>query len=260
MTTPPSMQLPGSFATPSPAPVYVDGVAIRPLGPVVVPAGSKPNPGGPSIAPGGTQTKPAQGFWSTQLRPAGDPTFEQLTISLAQARLISYITLDISHFPLSATLWWWDGDAWDQVAHPNGTPLEWLMTASVPAVVDNPAALNAGQNPYHYGNGHWFHHDNKIFPVTTARLLIRMQRLAQTSGHQKFPVSPQGKPVPYPLGIRNLDFGMRLLSCADAPYALRDPQVLSLRQPFTTSSDVKGSPVQVAIRENRASDLLRGPS
>lgn len=243
MTTP----LPGAFAIPGVSTVYIDGVLIEPVGPPGAGVPSKPSP----------VSQSSQDFWSTDLRPAGDPTWEQLSVSLAQPRLISYISLDLPHFPHRAVFYYWDGEAWAPAARANGAPLEILTVGSVPAVVNNPAALGAGQNPYHYGAGHWVHHDEDIAAVTTIRLLVRLARLSQGSGTQKFPVNPYGQYAPYPLGVRNLDFGTRLRDCDDAPYALRDPEVLTLRQPFITSTDVAGSPVQVVIRENRACDLFR---
>jgi hypothetical protein len=245
--TPPTITLPGAYSIPSIAPVYVDSIPIGPLTPPPVP-----------ITPVTSRQQNSQDFWSSDLRPAADPGTEQLVVSLGQRRPVNYITLDLAHFPHLATFWFWDGEAWSQAARRNGAPLEILTTGSVPAVVDNPAALAAGLNPYHYGAGHWVHNDEDLTSVTTSRVMVRLKRLSQGTGSEKFPVNPHGKHVPYPLGVRNLDLGLRLVDCDDAPQMLRDPEVLSLRQPFATSTDVKGSPIQVAIRENRASDLLRG--
>lgn len=238
--TAPAVQLPGAFPIPSVAPVYADGI---PLGKVTPPHIVKVT---------------GQDFWSSPVREAGDPHTEQVTISLGQARLINYIALDVAHFPHVLTAWWWDGSAWSPLMANAGTPLRIITTGSVPSVVDNPAARSVGVNPWHYGAGHWVHHDESVVPVTTTRLMLRLTRLARTGGSQKFPVSPQRRFVPYPLGLRNLDFGSRMLSSSDVPATPRDPSTLSLRQPFTTTVDVNGSPVQVALRENRACDLLRG--
>lgn len=257
MTTPTPqisvLQLPGSFTIPGVAPVYVDAIPVNPGGPNKPPV----NPGGPNKPPPPRQ-QGSQDFWSTDLRPAGDFTVEQLVVTLAQARPLNYIALDVAHFPHSVSFYFWDGARWSQIARANGAPMQIITTGSVPAVVDNPAALFAGLNPYHYGAGHWVHHDEDLVQVATSKLMLRLRRFAQSTGIEKFPVNPQGVQVPYPLGIRNMDFGLRLRSCDDAPYTLRDPVTLSLRQPFATSQDVKGSPLQVGIRENRACDLLRG--
>lgn len=239
MTTP-SVRLPGAFAIPSAAPLYIDGI---PAGEVTV----------PSARVSGTQD-----FWSSQPRLPGDPAAEQLTVTMSQQRLINYITLDLPRFPHTMAVYWWDGAQWQPVNGNNGAPLRIITTGSVPAVVDNPAALHARMNPYHYGADHWVHHDEQIQPVLTSRLLLYAVRHTVTTGRQQFPVNPQGKQVPYPLGVRNLDFGSRILSSADVPPTTRSPVTLTMREPFTTTVDINGSPVQVAVRENRASDLLNG--
>jgi hypothetical protein len=237
--TTPGIQLPGNFAIPVIAPVYVDGIPVGQAG-----------------APGAS-TAGTQDFWSTQPRLAGDSTAEQLTVTLGQQRLVNYIALDLPHFPHTVTFYWWDGSQWQPVNGNSGAPLTVITSGSVPAVVDNPAALNARQNPYHYGAGHWVHYDEQVQPFTASKLLLCAVRPAPAAGMQ-LPVNPAGAVVPYPLGVRNLDFGSRMLSAADVPPALRSPVTLSMRQPFTTTTDVNGSPVQVAMRENRASDMLNG--
>lgn len=241
MTTPsfPSLQLPGSFSIPSLAPVYIDGV---PIGVAGTPS---------------SRVSSSQDFWSSQLRPAGDPTYEQLVVTLGQSRLVNYIALDVPHFPHVMTFWWWDGVRWQPVNGTNGSPLAIITSGSVPAVVDNPAALSARMNPYHYGAGHWVHHDEAIQPVTTSKLMLRCIRPAPAA-HMQLPVNPARKHVPYPLGARNLDFGCRVLAREDVPPTQRDPYTQSARLPFTTTIDVNGSPVTVAMRENRAGDMLSG--
>jgi hypothetical protein len=238
MTTP-AVRLPGAFAIPSVAPVYIDGIPAQKIIPTPIPKVS------------------GQDFWSSPVRPAGDPHVEQLTVSLGQARLVNYVSLDVAHFPHTLQAYWWNGATWSPLMANPGTPFRIITTGSVPAVVDNPAARGVGLNPWHYGAGHWVHHDESVVPVTTTRLLLRLKRLART-GSQSFPVNPQRKFVAYPLGVRSMDFGSRMLSSPDVPATPRDPVTLSQRQPFTTTVDVNGSPVQVALRENRACDLLRG--
>jgi hypothetical protein len=238
MTTP-SIQLPGSFGIPVAAPVYVDGIPLSFIG---VPS---------------ARSSSSQDFWSTQPRMAGDPAVEQLTVTLGQQRLLNYVSLDLPHFPHTVTFWWWDGALWRPVIGSGGVPLAIVTSGSVPAVVDNPAALSARLNPYHYGAGHWVHYEEQVQPVTTSKLMLRAARPAPVA-HMQLPVSPARRPVPYPLGVRNLDFGCRILSASDVPPAPRSPVTRSARQPFTTTVDVNGSPVQVALRENRASDMLAG--
>jgi hypothetical protein len=230
---------PGTFAIPYAAPVYIDGIPAA------------------SAAGAASAAQPQQRFWSSQPRYAGDQTAEELVISLGQARYVNYVSCELPHFPHAAYFWWWDGAQWQYLTTPSGMQLMIITSGSVPALVESAAALNAGMNPYHYGNGHWVKHDEPIVPVTTSKILVHMLRPASQAG-QQVPCNSAGAPVPYPLGCRNFDLGCRVTQRSHVPATLRNPVTLSQRQPFTTSSDVNGSPVQVAVRENRAADLLQG--
>jgi hypothetical protein len=236
MTTP-ALQIPGSFPTPAVAPVYIDGIPA-------------------ALATPPTTQQSSQDFWSSQPRYSYDPTAEELTVSLAQERTLNYVSLDLPHFPHQVWFWWWDGAEWQPLLTASGAQLTITTAGSVPAIVDNPAALGAGLNPFHYGAGHWVHYDEQVAQVSTSKLLLHAVRLSLPGS--QVPVGPTGSPSPYPLGVRGLDFGLRVLSADDVPYTQRSPLTVTMRQPFTTSSDVNGSPVQVAARENRACDLLAG--
>jgi hypothetical protein len=230
---------PGSFGIRATSPVYIDGI----------PAGS--------VTPAASSSQSQQRFWSSQPRYAGDPAAEELIVSLGQPRYVNYVSLELPHFPHACYFWWWDGADWQYLTTPSGMQLMIITSGSVPALVESAAALAAGMNSYHYGAGHWVKHDEPIVPVTTSKILIHCLRPASAAA-QQVPCNPHGQPVPYPLGCRNFDLGCRVTQKSHVPATLRDPVTLSQRQPFTTSSDVNGSPVQVAVRENRAADLLQG--
>jgi hypothetical protein len=234
-----TLPVPGGFAIPATSKVYIDGIPAE------------------SVTPVSSAAQSQQRFWSSQPRHAGDETAEELVISLGQPRYVNYVALELPHFPHAAYFWWWDGADWQYLTTPSGMQLMIVTSGSVPGLVDSPAALGAGLNPYHYGAGHWVKHDELIVPVTTSKILVHCLRPASPSGHQ-VPCNAAGQPVPYPLGCRNFDLGCRVTRRSHVPHTLRDPVTLSQRQPFTTSSDVNGSPVQVAVRENRAADLLQG--
>lgn len=230
---------PGSFAIPATSPVYIDGIRAEDV--------DRPT----------SRVQPHQRFWSSEARHAGDDIAEEFIVSLGHERYCNYVSLELPRFPHACYFWWWDGEDWQFLLTPSGMQLMIITTGSVPALVENAAALGAGVNPYHYGNGHWTRHDELIVPVTTSKILVHCLRPASGAG-QQLPCDPHGNPVPYPLGCRNFDVGCRVTHRNHVPPRLRDPVILSQRAPFTTSSDVNGSPVQVAVRENRAADLLQG--
>jgi hypothetical protein len=230
---------PGAFAIPATSPVYIDGIEAK------------------DVTPDASSHQSQQRFWSSQPRHAGDQTAEELVISLGQSRYVNYVSCELPHFPHAAYFWWWDGAEWQYLTTASGMQLMIITSGSVPALVESAAALNAGVNPYHHGAGHWVKHDELIVPVTTSKILVHLLRPASQSG-QQVPCNPHGQPVPYPLGCRNFDLGCRVTRRSHVPPTRRDPVTRSQRLPFTTSSDVNGSPVQVAVRENRAADLLQG--
>lgn len=199
----------------------------------------------------------SQRFWSSQPRLPSDSTPDSLVISLSRPRLINYVTMDLAHFPYTLTVSWWDGAEWQPaLSQAGGVQVTYAINGSIPAAVNNPAALQAGLNPYHFGAGHWLHQDDMIQPVTTDRLLFQAVRGTVTQG--PYPLTPLGTLSPYPVGIRNLDFGYRVRTIDDVPYMPRSASALTERQPFTTNIDVHGSPITVGLRENRASNLLQG--
>src|SRR5260370_2778629 len=243
----PGIVIPGTLATPVVAPVYGDGI---PAASVSLPGSSVTSPGRATVA---------QKFWSSVPRPGGDLNEENLVITLSKADYINYIHLEIPHFPHQAQIFWMDSSGkWQPVRLPSGAVLSYTVSGSVPAVVSNAAALSLGLNPYHYGAGHWLPHDDMIQPVSTAQLLIVLTRENSLPGSGTFPVDPSGHLAPYPLGIRNVDFGYRARTSTDIPWTPRSAAVVTERASFATATDLRGSPVQIAVRENRASELLAG--
>jgi hypothetical protein len=237
----PTVTLPGSIGIPAVAPLYVDGVPAA----SVIPAKPKP--------------VDTQRFWSTQVRQAGDTTWENMVVTLAKKKTINYLFFEVPHFPHDLHVHYWDKGVWHRVHRKNGAPLTIRTTGSVPGLVNNPAALAAGLNPYHYGAGHWVKHDLDVQPFEGTKIRLAVVRHAVQPGNKSsFPHGPGGQLVPYPLGIRNLDFGLRLFAVDDFPWTPRSPDVVTERQPVASTDDVNGRPMLVSMRENRATDLLRG--
>lgn len=251
MTTPavfPSLMLPGAIAAPARSQVYVDGI------PVAAQAAATPTR---SLQPPASQR-----FWSSEPRAYGDPANEMMIVQLSSPKLINYVSLSLPHFPAEYSVAWQDSDGeWAWVNGPNGYVLQFIISGSVPAVVDSAAALSAGLNPYHYGANHWIPFDEMIQPVTAAALLVAGTRALQQvirGNPGKLPSSAAGRPVPYPLGVKGLDFGYRVLQPSDVPYSGRSDSVITERESFSVADDINGFPVLLTMRENRASDLLSG--
>jgi hypothetical protein len=244
----PSTPLPGLGTVQGPpAPAYVDGI------PVTLAT--------PPVTPRGRQDRQLR-FWSSQPRMPSANLQENYYVSTGNPVQINYISFDLAHFPHQAAIYWMDDDGnWNPVTWSNGTPVSVVINGSVPAVVNNKAALAAGLNPYHYGAGHWVHFDEIISVISTSQLLFVMNRsFATTLPAGVTPVDASGNVCAYPLGIRDLDFGYLIQQRSDVPWTPRNPSVITERMPFDTCDDVHGSPMTVAIRENRASDMVAGAS
>ena len=244
MTTP----LPGLNATQSRSPLYIDGI------PVALASAPK--------TAQGPQPPAGQRFWSSHPRSYGDQTNEMMIVTLSTARLINYVSLDLPHFPSQYSLAWRDTKGkWHWIAGPNGIVLQFVISGSVPALVNSAAALTAGMNPYHYGADHWIHYDEPIRPVTAGAIMLAGTRALETVirvSPGTLPRDAGGRNCPYPLGVRNLDFGYRVINRTDVPYTTRHDEIITERQAFAVAEDINGSPVQLTLRENRASDLLNG--
>jgi hypothetical protein len=239
--------MPGTTATPPLSPLYVDAIPVALVSPPPIKTPQAPS---------------GQRFWSSHVRRYGDPTNEMMIVTFNAPRLLNYFSLDLPHFPSQYSLAWRDArGAWHWVQGPNGIVLQFIIAGSVPALVNSAAALTAGLNPYHYGAGHWIHYDEPIKPVTAGALLVAGTRALQTVMNISpgaLPRDASGRSAPYPLGCRNLDFGYRALVKSDVPWTHRHPVITTERETFAVAEDINGSPVQLSMRENRASDLLGG--
>jgi hypothetical protein len=247
-SVPPAVTLPGSIAVAARSPVTVDGIPLA----LQAAVSQSPAPQAPS----------GQQFWSSQLRSYGDPANDMMVIQLASPRLINYVSLSLPHFPAQYSIAWQGANGkWNWVNGPNGVVLQFIITGSLPALVDSAAALTSGLNPYHYGANHWIRYDENIKPVTASALLVAGTRavgLVTTQNPGNLPSNTAGKAVPYPLGVQGFDFGYRVLAASDVPYTVRAAGVTTERESFAVADDINGNPVQLTMRENRASDLLNG--
>lgn len=238
--------LPGDLGLPAVAPVYVQGMTQDTLATAL--AAKTP----------GQQTSTDQRFWATPARQINDPTAETLILNLNKPKLINYISLDLPHLPHHAFLYYWDAQTkkWAYICGPNGYAIRFYVDGAVPAVIGPAPVLQAHQHPSHYGAEHWTHYDMMCQPFTTSK--IRLVQGRMFGSKSALPQTPGGKPAAYSLGVRNLDFGYRVLTKSDVPVTDRKPDIVTERESFTTVTDLLGSPVELSVRENRASDLLNG--
>lgn len=240
----PTVVLPGSIGIPASAPIYVDGVPVKSV---------------ETTSRGGHSNHK---FWSSQAHLPSAEIEENLVISLAHNRILNYISIKISHFPLDLAVFYFNNHVgfWQPVLRQNGAPLVFRVRGSVPAVVNSAAALSSETHPFHYGAGHWVAFDENLTNLSADKLRFTAVRpLSQGSNDAgTYPVDPHGKVVAYPVGIQDLDFGFSVDQPGDVPWTARSGQTPTEREPFTDTDDCNGNPMLIAIRENRATDLLAG--
>lgn len=258
------IQLPGDYGLPATSQLYVGGVKIEDAvaGQPVTTYSSSQEPPKTASAPPTTPNKPqiaaSQRFWASTPKPLNWAYSDGIIINLAKPKRINYLALDLPAFPHHFYFMYWDAKAkdWREFKGPSTGSIRVYIDGSTPAVVGTAAAYQSKQHPSHYGAGHWLHYDIDVVPVTTSR--IRLTGNRNFGSRKGGPVTPQGKPAKYSLGVRNLDFGWRVRTKKDVPRTPRDPDILTENQSFTQTLDLLGSPVELKMRENRASDLLKG--
>lgn len=243
---------PGDFQLNAVAPMYVDGILSDEVIAYL-----------PKVTPPSKQVDPANRFWSSEeLGPQNSPQ-DGIVVELARKKRINYLSFDLPQFPFHVYLHWWDDakSVWREFNIPGSTGesnvIRIYLDGAVPPVIGPAVAYQNHQNPSHYGAGHWQHYDLDIAPVTTSKIRIEGTRGFANLTHV-IPRTPTGGIAKYSFGVRSLDFGWRVRTKQDVPLTNRDPDILAERESFTEVLDILGSPVELKMRENRASDLLRG--
>lgn len=239
--------LPGDLKLPALSALYVDGVPLDALN-----AGLALN----ASQTASTRQSSDQSFFSTPTRPNGDTTRDVFEISLSTPQRVNRVSFSLAHFPQRAWVQFYDATAkqWTTLVQDNGLSATVSIQDSIPQVISSGVSDGTHIHPQHFGNGHWAPYDFKLRPITTSRMRIVMTRLTA----ETIPVSTLGQPVDYSLGVKDFNVGYLVADLADAPLLNRSDTSVTERNSFSISTDLLGSSVEYAIRENRASDLLAG--
>lgn len=239
--------LPGDLGLPTLSKLYVDGMPLDALN-----AGIALNAG--RLA--STRESFEQGFFSTPTRPNGDTTRDVFEMSLSTPQRVNRVTFSLAHFPQRAWVQYFDqvAEQWANLVQDNGLSATITIQDSIPPVISSGVSDSTHIHPQHFGSGHWATYDFKVKPVSASRLRIVMTRLTA----ETIPLSTLGLPVDYSLGVKDFNVGYVVASRADLPILNRSSTSVTERESFAASSDLLGSSVEYAVRENRASDLLAG--
>ena len=214
------------------------------------------------LATTGTGTASSSKFWSSGQRYIHSDTEEVLEIAYGSARMVNLISFEVSRFPCTMQVEWWDSDlgAWASFEYaledvglilpsPTRYPIHQSVglsiAESVPAVVNK---AGRGKHPQHFGRRHWRREEWRTVPVVTERIRFVLRR--NPLGVP--PHAPSGRPVAYSLAMRQIKIGYRISSEHDVPRG-RDNSI-----PWETSKDFLGSTVYYSVYQQSPERAIDG--
>lgn len=203
------------------------------------------------------RTHITQRFWSTPARAASSPLQETMQVTLSSARMINYVSFEVSNFPTDISLEYFDSsvEAWVPVldgSTVHNEPAQQSILDSIPGIIPSVIAVSGHVHPQHSFAGHWkfLEFPSKPFVAKEIRLVLRRTDRGVS------PVTVLGAAIDYSLAVRNLYLGYKVRSRSDVPRT--EPLDGQRRQyaSFASATDVLGSTLQYSLRVNRASSLL----
>lgn len=205
----------------------------------------------------GQQQNLGQRFWSTPARPADSPLQEVMQVTLSSARMINYVSFDVSIFPLDLTLEYYDEQlrTWLPVldaASTRSSPLTHSVREARPAIIPSATSVTGHVHPQHSFTGHWKSLDFTTKPFQAKDFRIILTRSTKGTA----PTTVLGAPVDYSLAVRDLYLGYRVQSRDDVLPTVPVPATPDQRTTFASTTDILGSAVDYSIRVNRAANLV----
>lgn len=231
------------------APVYVDGISLSDLQKILSTSTTM------SAARGGDSDIE---FWASISRMATEDEADILELTLDSPRMMNQISFEVSRFPHTVAVFT-QPDASDNgnfmsLATPligdDNVPCRASVTDSLPAVIP-PMPPGYIGHPQHFGAGHWVSRS-----WTATALVQKLWIVMVRTNNANVPVGPDKQRIPYSLGVRNLKIGMTVSGRSNVPYTPRAQGSATARAPFSATTTLNGDAVTLAVRENRASNLL----
>lgn len=146
-------------------------------------------------------------FWTTPIRAANDPASDVIEIRFNDLQVVNHLSFQYARFPCSL-----DVQAWDRGVG------SWVSVGSIDNRESSPYGIGNvlpadAVHPYHYGADHWAAASLSFDPTVSSNWRIVCTHKVGTG-----PVGISGTPIPYPLGIRDLDLGYRVNSRNQVPH------------------------------------------
>jgi hypothetical protein len=202
---------------------------------------------------------PDQKFWASPWRPADDPLSDVMEVSLATPRLINFVSLSLSNYPLTLTIQYYDADSltWHDVqnADGSGSAVATILDSN-PAVIPAASTIPLHYHPQHSFSGHW-----KSVQLTVKPIMVQSLRfILKRNPHGRVPVNAFGTKVDYSVAAKDVVMGYQVASLDDIPNT--DPLTSSFSEyePFATTTDALGSTSKYSMRIDRASNALANQS
>jgi hypothetical protein len=202
---------------------------------------------------------PDQKFWASPWRPADDPLSDVMEISLATPRLINFVSLSLSNYPLTLTVQYYDADSltWHDIQNVDGSgsAIATILDSN-PAVIPAASTIPLHYHPQHSFSGHWKPVQLSIEPIMVQSLRFILKR----NPHGRVPVNAFGTKVDYSVAAKDVVMGYQVATIDDIPNT--DPLTSSFSeyQPFATTTDALGSTSKYSMRIDRASNALANQS
>ena len=154
-----------------------------------------------------SQARTSQRFWTTPVRWANDPTNDVLGIRFDEPVTVNRISFDYARFPCRIDVQFWDRATgqWSSLGTINNQE-------SSPYGIGNTPPPDAVHS-YHYGSDHWAKASMSFDARVGQHWRIVCIRRSGTG-----PVGISGTAIPYPLGIRDLDMGFRVMALNQVPH------------------------------------------
>lgn len=204
-------------------------------------------------------------FWSSMAALVETPNAEVFEVGLNAPKRINTMSFEVARFPHRGALFYQDSTGtWKPVLSEGGSPLTWLITDSLPSAIPAWGAVGklvgstSRPHPQHFGAGHWVKKSWVFRPIEGTRFRVVMSRRVGVRSKPPVDTTPARKPVAYPMGVRHFDIGFVVRDRDDVPLTLRSGTNVAEFETFASTSDLLGSPVDFSLRENRASDLIKG--
>lgn len=228
--------------------LYVDGIPLRDLNTLY-----DLN----TAALGAERWNSANRFWASPPRLPSDNRRDVLDIGLNTSKKVNHFSLQISKFPLRAWMQYYDErrKIWRPVRHKKSNkPIVINIRESVPKRISRDVRGSSQQHPHHKAAGHWSKVEYDTRPVNARRFRIVLKQRTSTAGPREIGT---GKKIPFSLAVKDFQVGYKVTNKGDA--ITLNPghtQVVEQAPTFSSTTDLLGSSVEMALVEYRASDML----